>query len=270
MDKNNKKVFFFDFDGTLWFGKYGEKTLQALNILHEKGHLLIYNSGRSMGNTRFKRLEPIPFDGFLFGGNHAIICGKEIYRNDLSQSIISKVIETEKNLNLDLLYEGVNAVYKRKGILPFLNGEELDDITQLLDVEQFPVTKIDVIKKAINDEQPDFTNSKPTAFLPVAQEFFETFEQDFCFIQFDSYLECLPIGTGKDFISKKAIEYLNVSIENCYFFGDSLNDLPMFTLGGHNVAIGHAPKQLKNLAEYVTKEEENGVYEGLKFFNLID
>ena len=64
MDKNNKKVFFFDFDGTLWFGKYGEKTLQALNILHEKGHLLIYNSGRSMGNTRFKRLEPIPFDGF--------------------------------------------------------------------------------------------------------------------------------------------------------------------------------------------------------------
>jgi phosphoribosyl 1,2-cyclic phosphate phosphodiesterase len=48
------------------------------------------------------------------------------------------------------------------------------------------------------------------------------------------------------------------------------NDLEMFKVGGHNIAINHSPDELKSLAEYVTTEEENGVYEALVHLGLID
>ena len=44
----------------------------------------------------------------------------------------------------------------------------------------------------------------------------------------------------------------------------------MFKVGGHNIAINHSPDELKTLAEYVTTEEENGVYEALVHLGLID
>ena len=54
-DSNDKKALFFDFDGTLWFGKYGDKTLETLKKLHEKGYILVYASGRSRKCARRKR-----------------------------------------------------------------------------------------------------------------------------------------------------------------------------------------------------------------------
>ena len=35
MKKAENKLFFFDFDGTLWFGRYGDRTIKALNTLRE-------------------------------------------------------------------------------------------------------------------------------------------------------------------------------------------------------------------------------------------
>ena len=58
------KAIFFDFDGTLWFGKYGKTTLETLNKLHEN-YYLFYCSGRSEGNTQFDLLKGVPFDGYF-------------------------------------------------------------------------------------------------------------------------------------------------------------------------------------------------------------
>ena len=147
MEKVDKKAFFFDYDGTVWFGSYGEKTLKALEVLHGKGHLIFYNSGRSKGNTRKEKVALIPFDGMLYGGSHAEIGGKTVFRNDISRSIMEEVISLEKENDLLIIYEGVEGVYKRKGILPQYNGEEQDDVSVLLDVENYPITKFSIIKK---------------------------------------------------------------------------------------------------------------------------
>ena len=97
----------------------------------------------------------------------------------------------------------------------------------------------------------------------------EILSKDFQIIDLDFYYECMLKGTGKDFITQKVIENLNLDIKNCYFFGDSLNDLSVFKLGGINTAIGHSPQELKNLAHFITTEEENGVYESLCHFGII-
>ena len=49
-----------------------------------------------------------------------------------------------------------------------------------------------------------------------------------------------------------------------------MNDFPMFRTCAKSVAIGHSPDELKKHAIYVTKEEENGVWEALKFLGFVD
>ena len=89
-ESNDKKALFFDFDGTLWFGKYGDKTLETLKKLHEKGYILVYASGRSRGNTDFELIKDLPFDALTFGGCEAEIDGKIIYRRDFSREQVSR------------------------------------------------------------------------------------------------------------------------------------------------------------------------------------
>ena len=83
-------------------------------------------------------------------------------------------------------------------------------------------------------------------------------------------VECVQKGHGKDFLIKKVCKELDINIEDTYAFGDSMNDLPMFKTCAKAVAIGHAPDQLKAYAVYVTKEEENGVWEALKELGFVD
>ena len=113
MKTTDKKAFFFDYDGTLWFGSYGQKTLKALKTLKEKGHLVLYNSGRSKANTRFDKIGEIDFDGFLFGGCHLELFGKTLFRSDLTPEQISVALAVEEDFNLRVIYEGVEGVYKK-------------------------------------------------------------------------------------------------------------------------------------------------------------
>ena len=85
------KAIFFDFDGTLWFGKYGKTTLETLNKLHEN-YYLFYCSGRSEGNTQFDLLKGVPFDGYLFGGCVAKVLGKEIYRKNFTDEEVDEML----------------------------------------------------------------------------------------------------------------------------------------------------------------------------------
>ena len=65
-----------------------------------------------------------------------------------------------------------------------------------------------------------------------------------------------------------AEERFHIPHENTYAFGDSFNDSPMLRYAAHSVAIGHAPQGVKDLAGFVTTEEENGVAEGIRAFGL--
>ena len=261
MENKGKKVFFFDFDGTIWFGTFGEKTVKALNQLHNDGHTLVYNSGRSRGNARFDKLIQIPFDYFLHGGALAeSASGEQIYRQDIPQGVIDLVIKTEKEFDLFIIYEGVKAVYERKGISEKTHSTVLDDVSILSDTKTYPITKFSILKKVGENGE----------FLPLPQEALNKLRPYFDVVDLGSYAECMQKGTGKDFIIKKVVEKLNIDLKDTYAFGDSLNDLPMFEICAKAIAIGHSPNELKALATYVTKEEENGVWEALKALGFID
>lgn len=73
----------------------------------------------------------------------------------------------------------------------------------------------------------------------------------------------------------KGIEHvlddLNLTWNNVIAFGDAANDQEMIEKARIGVAMGNSTKSLKQKADYVTDTiTENGVYNALKHFNLID
>ena len=260
MKTTDKKAFFFDYDGTLWFGSYGQKTLKALKTLKEKGHLVLYNSGRSKANTRFDKIGEIDFDGFLFGGCHLELFGKTLFRSDLTPEQISVALAVEEDFNLRVIYEGVEGVYKKRGVLDWLDGVEQDDIGILRDTKKHPVSKFSVIKQKTENGE----------YLPIDSRAMQKYAEHFKVIEFNNYLECVQKGLGKSYLAQMVVDELGLKMENVYAFGDSLNDYEMFTWCDHGVAIGHSPEQLKERAIYITKEELDGVYEALVHLGIID
>lgn len=258
-ESNDKKALFFDFDGTLWFGKYGDKTLETLKKLHEKGYILVYASGRSRGNTDFGLIKDVPFDALTFGGCEAEIDGKIIYRRDFSREQIDYLLNMPEKYLRQTVFEGVNGFYKYRGTLPRYLGEGKNDMEFLRDVENYPLSKFSTIKF----DKPD------GGFYPIDPEVIEYLKKDFFVVDLDHYIECMNKDHGKDVMIKKVCDYLGIKHENTYCFGDSENDLAMFKAVEFGVAIAHAPDCVKKLAKYVTSSDLDGVYEAVYALGLL-
>ena len=75
---NDKKILFFDIDGTLLTShpfKVPESTSRALTKAHENGHLLFINTGRTKVMMP-SALSELHFDGYIYG------CGTHIYMDN--------------------------------------------------------------------------------------------------------------------------------------------------------------------------------------------
>ena len=75
---NNKKILFFDIDGTLLTPHpftVPESTKLALKKAHENGHLLFINTGRTKAMMP-EEISELHFDGYVYG------CGTHIYMDN--------------------------------------------------------------------------------------------------------------------------------------------------------------------------------------------
>ena len=60
------------------------------------------------------------------------------------------------------------------------------------------------------------------------------------------------------------------TLEDCYSFGDSENDMAMLEAVPNSIAMGNAQESIKNTCAYVTEDVENhGIYKAMKHFGLI-
>ncbi len=77
------------------------------------------------------------------------------------------------------------------------------------------------------------------------------------------------IGADKGDAVRGVAAALGVANEDTYAFGDGINDLSMIVAAGHGIAMGNAVDELKEAAEFVTADiDEGGVALGLAHFGL--
>ena len=84
-----------------------------------------------------------------------------------------------------------------------------------------------------------------------------------------TYLEILPRESTKGSAARMLLDHYGLSAKQAVAFGDSDVDIDMLQCCGFGVAMGNAPRQVKEAADYVTaSNDEEGVYIALNSLRL--
>ena len=111
---NNKKILFFDIDGTLiseTSGEIPESTKTALKKAQENGHITIINTGRTRALIE-PRLQDMKFDGYICGcGTYIEIHNKVLYHKTIDKHKYKEIIQVLKDNETEMIIEGIESIY---------------------------------------------------------------------------------------------------------------------------------------------------------------
>jgi Cof subfamily protein (haloacid dehalogenase superfamily) len=261
----NKKIIFFDIDGTLYDPEIGvpKSTQDGIKLLKENGHIPIICTGRTRPMIP-EYLINIGFDGIVAGAGTYIEYKGEIvhhkYVDDsyapdilplLSEKNVKFVIEGPKNIYFDKYdkskeYEFINEIAKTLG----------NNVVKPLQEESYIMNKITCSLTKESD-------------IESIRQILET-KFDLICHEGSNLIELVMKGYNKAIGIQKLIDFLQIDKINTYAFGDSTNDLEMLQYVEYGIAMGNAYPEVLKQAKYTTKSiKEDGIYHGLKEFGLI-
>lgn len=255
------KYLFFDLDGTILAGGYEnsyvpESCVVALKKLKEAGHFLSICTGRSHAMA-IDLMHQLDFHNMVTDGGYGLVFNDVLY--GIKSLNKENVIELLKECDEKNIPWGVQVDDSATRITPderFYNMTE-DSYMKTLVVENLDLNKYDTFYKAyIACEYPREKELKNLKNVPWVR-----FHNSYFFVE----------PSDKASGIKKMMDMLKADYKDVIVFGDSTNDLSMFSDEWYNVAMGNAIDELKEKADYVTSDvDDDGIYNAcvkLKLFN---
>ncbi len=258
---SDKKVLFFDIDGTLWLhgSVIPESTFEAIKRLREAGHVLFINSGRTMGFIRDERLLGLGFDGIASGcGTMIEYRGKVVYYHRIAPDLARRTVDTLLSFDFVPILEGRDYLYFDS----CEGGEYLERIRS-----QIPDGCL-----SLKENYPDWEFSKFSgAIRRDGEELLERLKPDFDPIKHSPVIyEFVPVGHGKGKAISDVLAILGRDKKDAVAFGDSANDIDMFLASGTAVVMGNGSDEAKAHADLVTNPiDEDGLYNACVRLGLI-
>lgn len=257
----DKKIFFFDIDGTLAVKNIiPEDTKVALKKLQNLGHYVFICTGRPYiyAKNYFEKY----VDGYICANGRYITYKDEILLDQpLTLKQIEYFIKGFDKLNCGYNFNGSNVGFARRidaGKLLAMQKDFKNDY-YLVDF------KIKDISAHIFDVH--FTDD--THYQMIVEYFKDEviFNEHFGHNSADATI----IGYDKGIGIEKLLNILNIDKENSYAFGDGYNDICMFKAVAHPIAMANGVDAAKEASEYITADVfEGGIYQALCHYNIID
>jgi len=252
-------IVFFDLDGTLLTGDVtvAKSTIEAINNLHNNNVMPVIATGRTVCEVQHIMKQSKIDSIIAMNGQSVFYQGHHIFSNNIDISVIDRMMtysKTQTNIPL--------AFYNDK----IMRISELSD----------PAIKFyNFLKQPVPPVDLDIHHNQPIQMLLLLCEEGENkYPQLFpelSFIRNTPY--CVDVfnhGGSKAFGIQKLLENKNFLDVPTYAFGDGLNDMEMFQLVDHPIAMGNCVEPLKALAEFITDDNNNdGIAKGLNKFGLI-
>ena len=261
---NDKKVIFFDIDGTLFYGAKRTilpSTIFALEQLKANPNIDIYlSTGRSYSTLgKLKEYEHY-FTGLnLTNGQELYVNGKKVYESYVDKEIVEKMLEISEEKA-----SPIGLITSDDILMNFLTPVSEKNFTTYI---RHDVTNLDHAPFDLN--------------IPVMQIWFFAINE-----YVDEVIERVPEANvlkwgryGADIISrdgskangiKKLQELFGYKSENLYAFGDGDNDAKMFDVVHTAVAMGNGSQLAKEHATFITDDiQDDGLYNALVKLGLI-
>lgn len=251
-----------DIDGTL-IGyddpNITKRNVESVHEAKENGVKIVLLTGRNYGSMKGYNKQ-LDLDGYLMTINGAVVVDSAT-ESILSEVSIGKEIADQIVFDLEereipyILFCGMN-LYARE------ENRELDTV-RMLDMDSGNVTLI----KEYAEIQQVVTVHKIVAIwpteelkklIPTIKEYSaDTLHFEFGFVD---HMDIYPSIATKGDALRNLAQSLNVDLEKVMAIGDAQTDVSMIKMAGMGIAMGNAPDDVKEVADYVTKGvEEDGV-----------
>lgn len=259
MNNKPKAIVFFDLDGTLLTSdiKVADSTVAALDKLRANHIIPIMATGRSAFEVKHI-MHRTGIDSIVgMNGQSVIYQGKSIFTNNIDPQVIDRMLEFSRS------HTGIP--------LAFYN----DHLMRISQSGEAAKKFYDYLKQAIPQVDDKIHYHKPIQMLLLLCENGEQIYQDFfpelTFIRNTPYcVDIFNTGGSKAFGIDKLLQNANLYGIPTYAFGDGLNDIEMFKMVDHPIAMANAVAPLKQLAQLITADNNHdGIAKGLQQLGLI-
>ncbi|MGI8386877.1 Cof-type HAD-IIB family hydrolase [Robertmurraya sp. P23] len=256
----DKKVVFFDLDGTLFNKekKLLESSKIAIKKLQENNILPVIATGRTPAKVQWV-FDELNIDSYIsINGQYVVHEGKEIHKEQLDIEFLHNISQFTTSNNHALAYVSLSDVKSSIENHPYIKN--------VYEPNNMPYPSVD----------PNHYHTNPIyQLLLFCQDPDQTLYQerfvDKKFVRWNPFvLDVLPNGVSKATGITKFLEISGIKKENTFAFGDDINDMEMFSLVGTAIAMANAIPELKEMSDFVTSSNvDDGIFNGLKTLQLI-
>jgi len=257
------KAIFIDIDGTLRNSQrqLTSKTAEAIKKVTERGILVIICSGRPRKYTE-NVSKKANASRYVITSN-----GGSIYDYEEERVLFKSVMDKQACIELYKIAQDIGARFIMDvGENRVVNRLKLFDGSEeelKIDIETFVRTK-DIIQCVVADKdfdkiksiKPQIENLKNVAIKNQHKSLLDESIPK----EGSIYYDVANKENDKGAAIKKLCSILDIDLKDTVGIGDDYNDLSMFKVVGHSVAMGNANDEIKALVDEVTaSNDEDGV-----------
>lgn len=263
MDTNGYKLIAIDIDGTLLNSslEITPEVKEALRRAKAAGLRIVLATGRPIDgmDDYLRELDFYHPGEYAITSNGSLLTepatGREIVRHAISKEDFQRIHTLATKLDVGYVIETDHCYYTTHTHLP-VEVAYLSYINKLplviIDPEDLP-DDVRYIKGMISDAL-DRMEDLPSQLPEEVRSTFATMMSS------ATILEVLNPKATKAQTLSKLLDKLEIQPEEVLALGDNQNDMDMLALAGTGVAMGNARPEVKEIADYITKtNDENGV-----------
>jgi Cof subfamily protein (haloacid dehalogenase superfamily) len=265
------KLLAVDMDGTLLNSNkcISRANKEAIKKAIEKGVNVVITSGRGL-----KGLDNFLDEVHLRGENQYLIAnnGGTIYKANNFECISYKGLrgrDLVKAHTLSKKFEINMIAYTHEGAIAAEESEftrfETEYVGAPVKIINFgsDVKAEDEITKILFSQTEELLTQK---MLEIPKEFYSEYN---VVKTMPTVLEIMSKDCNKGYGVKTLADKLGIKREEIICIGDQANDIEMLTYAGLGIAMGNAIEELKNIAQYITLDNDNdGVAKAIEKFIL--
>ena len=257
----NKKYIFLDVDGTIIdhsTNSIPKSTIEAIKLLQQTGHEVILSTGRPP--SLFYGIEKkLNIDSYIASNGRIVFYeGKQILNDYINKEVIKELVKVAEENKIDLAFESMTDYV--------LNSQYSNLSNKFSDVFHLEYPKVsrhyhlkhDIYQMVLFYTKKDYTKFEkmfPTLNFHYANEY---------------GIDINEKGGMKELGIKTMIEKYNINIEDTIAVGDGFNDISMIEYAHLGIAMGNAPKAVKNVSNMITDSVDNdGLYKVFKKLKMI-
>lgn len=256
-----KKYFFFDIDGTIAIGmpRYiPESTEYALNKLKEKGHFISVATGRLYTMTK-PFCDQFGIRNMVTDGGFGTVLNGQVDIKPLDRQMMIDIVDVfeEKNIPWAICMADERVWHTRtKKFYDIMEKDKMNYMDTVID-PNLDIRKVKDIFKGFACINPE----EEAGLEALKNVTYTRYRPGYIVIEPDD----------KSLGIRKVMDLMGIEDQDVVVFGDNTNDIKMFRPEWTSIAMGNAVEELKKIADFVTKDADDGGIEyACRHFGWID